>query len=77
MMLAGEGVLLRIFIGEADRNHGRPLTEVIVERARQHGLAGATAWKGFLGFGAHSRMHTAKKSRRSSRSSMAWSARGW
>lgn len=60
MALIGEGVLLRIFIGEADRHGGRPLSEVIVEAARKAGLAGATAWKGFMGFGAHSRMHTAK-----------------
>ena len=60
MALTGEGVLLRIFIGEADRHGGRPLTEVIVETARKRGLAGATAWKGFMGFGAHSRRHTAK-----------------
>jgi uncharacterized protein len=60
MMLSGEGVLLRVFIGEADRHHGRPLSEVIVEAARKAGLAGATAWKGFMGFGAHSRIHTAK-----------------
>jgi PII-like signaling protein len=60
MALTGEGVLLRIFIGEADRHHGRPLSEVIVESARARGLAGATAWKGFMGFGAHSHMHTAK-----------------
>jgi len=60
MALIGEGVLLRIFIGEADRHQGRPLSEVIVEAARKRGLAGATAWKGFMGFGAHSRMHTAK-----------------
>ena len=60
MALIGEGVLLRIFIGEADRKDGRPLSEVIVEAARKEGLAGATAWKGFMGFGAHSRMHTAK-----------------
>lgn len=60
MMLAGEGVLLRIFIGEADHYHGRPLSEVIVEAARKRSMAGATAWKGFMGFGAHSRMHTAK-----------------
>jgi PII-like signaling protein len=60
MALTGEGVLLRIFIGEADRHAGRPLSEVIVETARKRGLAGATAWKGFMGFGAHSHMHTAK-----------------
>lgn len=66
MRLEGEGVLLRIFIGEADRHEGRPLSEVIVEAARAEGLAGATAWKGFLGFGAHSRMHTARVLRLSS-----------
>jgi uncharacterized protein len=55
-----EGKLLRIFVGEADRWHGQPLYEAIVESARRQGLAGATVWKGFMGFGAHSRVHTAK-----------------
>jgi PII-like signaling protein len=60
MKIPTEGKLLRVFIGEADRWHGRPLYEAIVEEARRRGLAGATVWKGSLGFGAHSRMHTAK-----------------
>ncbi len=60
MKIPTEGKLLRVFIGEADRWHGRPLYEAIVEEARKNGLAGATVWKGSLGFGAHSRMHTAK-----------------
>ncbi len=60
MKIPTEGKLLRVFIGEADRWHGRPLYEAIVEEARARGLAGATVWKGTLGFGAHSRMHTAK-----------------
>ncbi|MBI2221322.1 MAG: DUF190 domain-containing protein [Acidobacteria bacterium] len=60
MSIPTEGKLLRIFIGESDRWHGKPLYEAIVEEARRRGLAGATAWKGFMGFGAHSRMHTAK-----------------
>ncbi len=60
MSIPTEGKLLRIFIGESDRWNGRPLYEAIVEEARRRGLAGATAWKGFMGFGAHSRMHTAK-----------------
>jgi PII-like signaling protein len=60
MRIPTEGKLLRIFIGEADRWHGKPLYEAIVEEARTRGLAGATVWKGFMGFGAHSRMHTAK-----------------
>ncbi len=60
MKIPTEGKLLRVFIGEADRWHGRPLYEAIVEKARTHGLAGATVWKGSMGFGAHSRMHTEK-----------------
>ena len=60
MTLPTEGKLLRIFIGEADRWQGRPLYEAIIEEARKRGMAGATAWKGFMGFGKHSRLHTAK-----------------
>jgi PII-like signaling protein len=59
-MNIGEGKLLRIFIGESDRSHGRPLYEVIVRKARELGLAGATVWRGIEGFGARSRIHTAK-----------------
>ncbi len=60
MELPKEAELLRIFIGEGDRCHGRPLYEVIVEEARKKGLAGATVTRATLGFGAHSRIHTAK-----------------
>jgi uncharacterized protein len=59
MKIPANGKLLRIFIGEADRWHGAPLYQAIVEEARKQGLAGATVWKGFVGFGAHSRLHTA------------------
>ena len=60
MTLPAEGKLLRIFVGESDRWEGRPLYEAIVLEARKRGLAGATVLKGFMGFGAHSRIHTAK-----------------
>ena len=60
MKLEGEGKLLRIFLGEADRVDGKPLYEVIVVKAREHGLAGATVLRGVEGFGARSRIHTAK-----------------
>lgn len=60
MKLEGEGRLVRIFIGEADRWHGSPLYEAIVARARAEGLAGATVVRGLMGFGAKSRIHTAK-----------------
>jgi len=59
-MLPTEGKLLRIFVGESDRWDGKPLYEAIVLEARKRGLAGATVIKGFMGFGAHSRIHTAK-----------------
>ena len=60
MKIAGEGKLLRIFIGESDRHQGRALYEVIVRTARELGLAGATVWRGIEGYGAASRIHTAK-----------------
>ncbi|ADE15513.1 protein of unknown function DUF190 [Nitrosococcus halophilus Nc 4] len=60
MKLQSEAELLRIFIGESDKHQGRPLYEVIVEEARRGGLAGATVLRGTLGFGANSRIHTAK-----------------
>ena len=60
MKLSEQGVLLRVFIGESDTLHGKPLYEQIVMRARELNLAGATVTRGFLGFGAHSRLHSAK-----------------
>ncbi|MBI1901372.1 MAG: DUF190 domain-containing protein [Planctomycetia bacterium] len=60
MKLPSEAELLRIFIGESDKHHGRPLYEVIVEEARKRGLAGATVLRGTIGFGKNSRIHTAK-----------------
>jgi PII-like signaling protein len=60
MMIPEEGYLLRIFIGESDKHDGKPLYEWIVLKAREAGLAGATVIRGIEGFGAHSRLHTAK-----------------
>lgn len=60
MKLEGDGLLVRIFIGEQDRWHGKPLYEAIVARARESGLAGTTVLRGLMGFGAKSRIHTAK-----------------
>lgn len=58
--LPEEGVLLRVFVGESDRHDGRPVYERIVMKARELGLAGATVLRGVMGFGAASRVHTAK-----------------
>ena len=60
MTLFRDGKRLRIYIGENDKHEGHPLYEWIVRRAREHGLAGATVLRGIEGFGAHSRLHTAK-----------------
>lgn len=51
---------LRIYIGEADKIHGIPVYEAIVNKARELHLAGATVFRGPIGFGASSRVHTAK-----------------
>jgi PII-like signaling protein len=59
MQLPQEGLLLRIFIGEADRHEHKPLYEWIVLKAREQGLAGATVLRGMMGFGANTRqIHT-------------------
>ncbi len=60
MKIVGDGKLLRIFLGEADRYRNLPLYEVIIRKARELGLAGATAWRGIEGYGARSRIHTAR-----------------
>jgi uncharacterized protein len=62
MKLPEDGVLLRIFMGESDREpgSGRPLYEAIVRRAREAHLAGATVLRGPLGYGKNSIVHSAK-----------------
>lgn len=60
MTIPEDGYLLRIFIGESDKHEGKPLYEWLVLKAREAGLAGATVLRGIEGFGAHSRLHTAK-----------------
>jgi PII-like signaling protein len=60
MQLPQDALLLRIFLGEADRWHGRPLYEAIVMKARELHMAGATVLRGPMGFGHSSRVHTAK-----------------
>ncbi|WP_285906176.1 DUF190 domain-containing protein [Pseudodesulfovibrio pelocollis] len=60
MKLLEQAERIRIYIGEDDTHEGRPLAEVIVERARAMGLAGATVFRGLSGFGANSRIHTAR-----------------
>lgn len=60
MRIEGPGKILRVFVGESDTWQGRPLYQAIVRRLRERGLAGATVLRGIEGFGAHSRLHTAR-----------------
>lgn len=55
-----DGRLLRIFIGDDDQYDGRPLHEAIVELLRRRGLSGATVFRGIMGFGRSSIVHTSK-----------------
>jgi len=60
MKISEEGQLLRVFVGESDKWEGKPLYEALVLKARDMGLAGATMLRGLMGYGAASRVHTAK-----------------
>ncbi|MEO6289946.1 MAG: DUF190 domain-containing protein [Ginsengibacter sp.] len=52
--------LLRIFVGESDKIGQQPLYEAIVFEAKKQSLSGATVTRGIMGFGANSKVHTAK-----------------
>jgi len=54
----GERTLMRIHIGERDKYEGKPLYQAIVELLRSKQYAGATVFRGILGFGATTRIHT-------------------
>ena len=60
MKLSGPGKLLRIFIGESDKYNGKPLHEAVVMKARELNLAGASVFRGIMGYGASSRIHSTK-----------------
>jgi PII-like signaling protein len=57
MTLNGRAKMIRIHFGEDDQWHGKPLYEAIIEEARRHDLAGATAYRGIEGYGASTRIH--------------------
>jgi uncharacterized protein len=56
--LKGERVLMRVHIGERDKYKGKPLYAAIVQLLRGKGYAGATVYRGIMGFGASSTVHT-------------------
>jgi PII-like signaling protein len=60
MRIDGQGLLVRIYIGESDHWEGRPLYQAIVELLRDRGIAGATVLRGIEGFGANAHLHTSR-----------------
>lgn len=60
MKISGPAKRLSIYVGESDQWHGKPLYVAIVERLKQQDIAGATAIRGIEGYGANSRIHTAR-----------------
>jgi PII-like signaling protein len=60
MEIKGTAKLLRIFVGESDKVGRTPVYELIVKQARERHLAGATAYRGMLGFGPSARIRSAK-----------------
>jgi uncharacterized protein len=60
MKLEGTGLLVRIYLGETDQWHGKPLYQAIVGRLRERGFAGATVLRGIEGFGAKQHLHSTR-----------------
>lgn len=58
--IASKAKRLRVYIGESDQWKRRSLYQVIVEKAKELDMAGATVFRGLMGYGANSRIHTAK-----------------
>lgn len=54
---AGSAKLMRIFMGKAARWHGEPLHDAIVKQLRMLYVAGATVYRGILGYGAKGHTH--------------------
>ena len=53
----GKQTLLRIFIGENEKIHGKTAYKVVLDMLRREKLAGATVLRGIAGFGARSHLH--------------------
>lgn len=56
--IASQAKRLRIYIGESDTWTHRPTFRAIVEKAKELDMAGASVFRGLMGYGANSRIHT-------------------
>jgi uncharacterized protein len=50
--LEGRAKMLRLYFGEDDKWHGKPLYRAVVEKCRELDIAGATVYRGIEGYGA-------------------------
>ncbi|MHB9093292.1 MAG: DUF190 domain-containing protein [Eubacteriales bacterium] len=60
MNITGKGKMLKIYLGETEKWHGKTLYHQVVMKLREEGLAGATVYRGILGYGADKVIHSAK-----------------
>jgi PII-like signaling protein len=56
----GKAKLMRVYIGENDKWHDKPLYQALVESLRANDIAGVTVYQGILGYGANRRIHQQK-----------------
>ena len=56
----GTAKLMRIYVGENDKWHGKPLHEALLQALRANDIAGATVYRGIMGYGANRRIHADK-----------------
>jgi len=54
----GKKKILRLYIDSLDKYEHKPLWEVVLAKAKENNLAGATVFKGIAGMGPHSEVHT-------------------
>ena len=55
-----EGLMLKIYVAEADKKDHLPLYEWVIRKAKDSGIAGATAFRAISGYGSHHQIHSAK-----------------
>lgn len=58
MEIQKQAKLLRIFISSTDKYNHEPLYQVVVYKARENGIAGATVLKGIMGYGSSSSVYS-------------------
>lgn len=57
MRVEDRGKLLRIYVDESCRYEGKPVYEAVVETCRREGIAGASVFRGIMGYGADQKIH--------------------